>query len=172
MFCDHFVGMAARVSPRSANSAASASSASRADAPYTSGPSSDLAQGQAVLDRHLPGGWLHRRRTHIDALLVAEPGPDLRIVGRIEFYLPGILNRDACAALAFLTRPSPCIRLSNNVRGVLGRATADRDCEAFRADGWRSASRRCTAGLAVALISKHLLGNLRGKRALFLAAVQ
>jgi hypothetical protein len=66
-------------------------------------PILDLAQGQALLESapsvvgYIPAG------TYIDALLVAEPGPDLRIVGRIEFYLPGILNRDACTALAFLT---------------------------------------------------------------------
>ena len=103
---------------------------------------------------------------------MAEPEPDLRIVGRIEFYLPGILNRDACAALAFLTRPSPCIRLSNNVRGVLVEPRLIATVKHFGRTGGGALRAGVLQGLAVALISKHLLGNLRGKRALFLAAVQ
>ena len=41
-----------------------------------------------------------------------------RLVGRVEFSRPGVLNRDACEALAFLTRPQPCIPMAKSVRGV------------------------------------------------------
>jgi hypothetical protein len=36
----------------------------------------------------------------------------------VEFSRPGVLNRDACEALAFLTRPQPCIFMPRPVRGV------------------------------------------------------
>ena len=61
---------------------------------------------------YVPGG------RSIEAILVAETTPAPRIVGRIEFARPGVLNRDACEALAYLTRPDPCIRLLKPVRGV------------------------------------------------------
>ena len=57
----------------------------------------------------------------IEALLVAEALPrGLRPVGRVEFRLPGVLDDDARDALAFLTRPAPCVlvRPSRGVRWV------------------------------------------------------
>ena len=54
----------------------------------------------------------------IQALLVAEREPYPRIVGRVEFSRPGVLNQDALEALAFLSRSSPPIRLPKQVRGV------------------------------------------------------
>ena len=93
----------------------------RADAPYRSGPSSSWLKckhssiGTFQVVGYVPDG----RR--IEALLVAEALPrGLRPVGRVEFRLPGVLDDDARDALAFLTRPAPCIRVhaSRGVRWV------------------------------------------------------
>jgi len=93
----------------------------RADAPYRSGPSSTWLKckhssiGTFPVVGYVPDG------KRIEALLVAEPSPrGLRPVGRVEFRVPGVLNDDARDALAFLTRPSPCIRVhaSRGVRWV------------------------------------------------------
>jgi bifunctional non-homologous end joining protein LigD len=93
----------------------------RADAPYTSGPSSTWLKckhssiGTFQVVGYVPDG----RR--IEALLVAEASPrGLRPVGRVEFRLPGVLDDDARDALAFLTRPAPCVlvRPSRGVRWV------------------------------------------------------
>ena len=53
----------------------------------------------------------------IEALLVAERG-SMRLVGRVEFRCPGVLDDDARAALRFLTRPKPCILVARPGRGV------------------------------------------------------
>jgi bifunctional non-homologous end joining protein LigD len=84
----------------------------RADAPYTSGPSSTWVKVKhsSVGTFRIIGYAVDGRR--IEALLVAEPSSrGLRPVGRVEFWKSGVLNEDAREALAFLTRSAPCVRL-------------------------------------------------------------
>ena len=49
---------------------------------------------------------------------MAERGASLRLAGRVEFRRPGVLNDDAREALAFLTRPKPCIPIARPGRGI------------------------------------------------------
>jgi hypothetical protein len=109
-------------------------------------PILDLAQGQALLDRHLR--WLATSPPEPISMpfLWPSPGQICASSAGSSFYLPGILNRDACTALAFLTRPSPCIPLSNSVRGVCWvepRLIAT--VKHFGRAGGGATSRRCTA---------------------------
>jgi bifunctional non-homologous end joining protein LigD len=78
----------------------------RADAAHTSGPSSTwLKCKQSSVGTFAVVGYVPEGK-RIEALLVAEMAPrKLRLVGRVEFRLPGVLNDDARQALAFLTRP-------------------------------------------------------------------
>ena len=57
-------------------------------------------------------------RPRIEALLVAERGASLRLIGRAEFRRPGVLDDDAREALRFLTRPKPCIPVARPGRGI------------------------------------------------------
>ena len=70
-----------------------------------------MVEGQARRGGHIPViGYVAESR-RIEALLVAEEsGRGLRPVGRVEFWRAGVLDDDARQALAFLTRPSPCVR--------------------------------------------------------------
>ena len=54
----------------------------------------------------------------IEALLVAERSPSMRLIGRVEFRRPGVLDDDAREALRFLTRPKPCVPIVRPGRGV------------------------------------------------------
>jgi bifunctional non-homologous end joining protein LigD len=90
----------------------------RIEAPYTSGPSSTWlkakhsAVGTFPVVGYVPDG------PRIEALLVAERSPSWRLVGRVEFRRPGVLDEDARQALRFLTRPKPCLPISRPGRGV------------------------------------------------------
>jgi bifunctional non-homologous end joining protein LigD len=99
----------------------------RADAAYSSGPSSTWLKckhasvGTFPVVGYVPDG------KRIESLLVAEASTrGLRPVGRVEFRMPGVLDDDAREALAFLTRPVPCIRMraSRGVRWVEPRLIA------------------------------------------------
>jgi bifunctional non-homologous end joining protein LigD len=90
----------------------------RIGAPYTSGPSSTWlktkhsAIGTFPVIGYVPNG------PRIEALLVAERSPSMRLIGRVEFRRPGVLDEDAHEALAFLARPKPCIPVARPERGV------------------------------------------------------
>jgi bifunctional non-homologous end joining protein LigD len=90
----------------------------RLDAPYTAGPSSTWVKCKHATIGAFPVIGYAADGRRIEALLVAEPSSrGLRPVGRIEFRCPGVLDDDARAALAYLTRPAPCIRIRAG-RGV------------------------------------------------------
>jgi bifunctional non-homologous end joining protein LigD len=99
----------------------------RADAPYTSGPSSTWVKVKHATVGTFPVvGYVPDGR-QIESLLVAEASPrGLRPVGRVEFWWPGVLDDDARQALAFLTRAEPCIRMraSRSVRWIEPRLIA------------------------------------------------
>jgi bifunctional non-homologous end joining protein LigD len=97
----------------------------RADAPYTSGPSTTWLKckhasvGTFPVIGYVPDG------KRIESLLVAEASPrGLHLVSRVEFWKPGVLNDDAREALLFLTRPSIRLRASRRVCWVEPRLIA------------------------------------------------
>jgi bifunctional non-homologous end joining protein LigD len=99
----------------------------RADAAYISGPSATWVKCKhASVGTFLVVGYVPDSR-RIEALLVAEASiRGLRLVGRVEYRIPGVLDDDAREALAFLTRPAPCIpvRASHRIRWVEPRLIA------------------------------------------------
>jgi bifunctional non-homologous end joining protein LigD len=117
LYSDHLAGDGAALFAKIGELGGEGIVSKRVDAPYTSGPSSTWLKtkhaevGAFPVVGYVPNG------SRIAALLVADSNPT-RLVGRVEFSRPGVLNRHACEALAFLTRPQPCIPMAKRVRGV------------------------------------------------------
>jgi bifunctional non-homologous end joining protein LigD len=117
MVSDHLAGDGAALFAKIGELGGEGIVSKRVDASYTSGPSSTWLKTKHAEIGAFPVVGYVPNNSRIAALLVAESNP-ARLVGRVEFSRPGVLTRDACEALVFLTCPQPCIPMPKPVRGV------------------------------------------------------